>query len=128
MIGNNPYNRLQATSNMTSLIKINAIVKRIPFFSFCSLSTITHRNAHASTWVLFIRVYHNKKCVRNSIHHKMSKEKIYAISDLHVDQDQNMLWVERLSNDKYLNDTVIIAGGLISNDRFVNRIMFFDCR
>jgi calcineurin-like phosphoesterase family protein len=40
----------------------------------------------------------------------MSMEKIYAISDLHVDQDQNMIWVERLSNDKYLNDTVIIAG------------------
>jgi hypothetical protein len=40
----------------------------------------------------------------------MSHEKIYAISDLHVDQDENMEWVKQLSNDKYLNDTVIIAG------------------
>lgn len=43
----------------------------------------------------------------------MSIAKIYAISDLHVDQDENMIWVEQLSNDKYLNDTVIIAGWLI---------------
>jgi hypothetical protein len=40
----------------------------------------------------------------------MSISKIYAISDLHVDQDENMTWVEQLSDDKYLNDTVIIAG------------------
>ncbi|CAF1294282.1 unnamed protein product [Rotaria sp. Silwood1] len=40
----------------------------------------------------------------------MSDEKIYAISDLHVDYDENMKWIEHLSNDKYLNDTVIIAG------------------
>jgi hypothetical protein len=40
----------------------------------------------------------------------MSNEKIYAISDLHVDQELNMKWVEQLSDDKYLNDTIIIAG------------------
>ncbi|CAF0862717.1 unnamed protein product [Rotaria sp. Silwood1] len=40
----------------------------------------------------------------------MSDEKIYAISDLHVDYDENMKWIEHLSNDKYLKDTVIIAG------------------
>ena len=40
----------------------------------------------------------------------MSNDKIYAISDLHVDEDANMKWVEQLSDEKYLNDTVIIAG------------------
>ncbi|CAF3287032.1 unnamed protein product [Rotaria socialis] len=40
----------------------------------------------------------------------MSDEKIFAISDLHVDQTENMQWVEQLSTNKYLNDTVIIAG------------------
>ncbi|CAF1307467.1 unnamed protein product [Rotaria sordida] len=38
---------------------------------------------------------------------------IYTISDLHVDHDENMKWVEHLLNDKYLNDTVIIAGDVI---------------
>jgi len=36
--------------------------------------------------------------------------KIYAISDLHVDEEENMKWIEKLSDEKYLNDTVIIAG------------------
>ncbi|CAF1934359.1 unnamed protein product [Rotaria magnacalcarata] len=40
----------------------------------------------------------------------MSDEKIFAISDLHVDQTENMQWVEQLSTNNYLNDTVIIAG------------------
>jgi hypothetical protein len=40
----------------------------------------------------------------------MSTEKIYAISDLHVDQPENMQWVEQLPNLGYLNDTIIIAG------------------
>jgi hypothetical protein len=55
----------------------------------------------------------------------MSHEKIYAISDLHVDQVENMKWVEQLSNDKYLNDTIIIAG-----ERFIfsDRIIFVNSR
>lgn len=40
----------------------------------------------------------------------MLSEAIYAISDLHVDQDENMKWIEQLSDWKYLNDTIIIAG------------------
>ena len=40
----------------------------------------------------------------------MSTGKIYAISDLHVDQAENMQWVEKLPDSKYLNDTIIIAG------------------
>jgi hypothetical protein len=40
----------------------------------------------------------------------MSSEKIYAISDLHVDQSENMQWVEQLPNMGYLKDTIIIAG------------------
>ncbi len=56
---------------------------------------------------------------------RMSHEKIYAISDLHVDQVENMKWVEQLSNDKYLNDTIIIAG-----ERFIfsDRVIFVNSR
>ncbi|CAF1195919.1 unnamed protein product [Adineta ricciae] len=42
----------------------------------------------------------------------MANGKIYAISDLHVDQSENMKWVEGLSNEKYLNDTIIVAGDI----------------
>ncbi len=63
---------------------------------------------------LFIYLHYIKRFVLSSIHcsfpTRMSHEKIYAISDLHVDQVENMKWVEQLSNDKYLNDTIIIAG------------------
>ncbi|CAF4137506.1 unnamed protein product [Rotaria sp. Silwood2] len=38
----------------------------------------------------------------------MSDEKIYAISDLHADYDENMKWVECLSKNKYLNDTLCL--------------------
>ena len=40
----------------------------------------------------------------------MASGKIYAISDLHVDQAENMKWIEGLSDEKYLNDTIIVAG------------------
>ena len=40
----------------------------------------------------------------------LATEKIYAISDLHVDQAENMKWIEGLSDEKYLNDTIIVAG------------------
>ncbi|CAF1130156.1 unnamed protein product [Adineta steineri] len=59
--------------------------------------------------------YFTKDFVLNNIHYfarDMSDEKIYAISDLHVDQIENMKWVEQLSSDRYLNDTVIIAGDI----------------
>ncbi|CAF1059330.1 unnamed protein product [Adineta ricciae] len=42
----------------------------------------------------------------------MASGKIYAISDLHVDQLENMKWVEGLSDGKYLNDTIIVAGDI----------------
>lgn len=45
---------------------------------------------------------------------KMSDEKIYAISDLHVDEPENMKWVQQLSDRKYLNDTIIIPGSYYS--------------
>jgi hypothetical protein len=40
----------------------------------------------------------------------MSKGNIYTISDIHVDQSENLKWVEELSNDQYINDTIIIPG------------------
>lgn len=43
----------------------------------------------------------------------MTSEKIYALSDLHVDQKENMQWIEQLSDVDYLNDTIIIAGSFI---------------
>ncbi len=55
----------------------------------------------------------------------MSTGKIYAISDLHVDQDKNLKWVEELSNEKYLNDTVIIAGKC---NLVCNKVLFIDFR
>jgi hypothetical protein len=73
----------------------------------------------------FIQPYHIKRIVLDIIHHsfslEMSIEKIYAISDLHVDQVENMKWVEQLSNDKYLNDTVIIAGWLTLENCFITK-------
>ena len=40
----------------------------------------------------------------------MASEKIYALSDLHVDQKENMEWIERISSVDYSSDTIIIAG------------------
>ena len=40
----------------------------------------------------------------------MARNKIYAISDLHVDYEENMKWIEQLSDQNYRNDTIIIAG------------------
>ncbi|UJR08439.1 hypothetical protein I4U23_012709 [Adineta vaga] len=42
----------------------------------------------------------------------MTDGKIYAISDLHVDQLENMKWIEQISAEKYLNDTVILPGDI----------------
>ena len=43
----------------------------------------------------------------------MTSERIYALSDLHVDQKENMQWIEQISSSDYLNDTIIVAGRLI---------------
>jgi predicted MPP superfamily phosphohydrolase len=40
----------------------------------------------------------------------MCNENIFAISDLHVDAAENMRWVEDLSSENYVNDTLIVAG------------------
>jgi hypothetical protein len=54
---------------------------------------------------------HRQYLFQHSFFLKMSAgNNIYAISDIHVDQSENMKWVEQLSNEKYLNDTIIIAG------------------
>ena len=36
--------------------------------------------------------------------------RIFALSDLHVDQQENMKWLNRLSNHDYTSDLLIIAG------------------
>ena len=56
----------------------------------------------------------------------MSDEKIYAISDLHVDEARNMKWVEQLSNSAYLRDTVIIAGWYYIRKKKLQRIAFLE--
>lgn len=40
---------------------------------------------------------------------------MYAISDLHTDYPVNMGWVESLSDDKYQNDLLIVAGDISDN-------------
>lgn len=44
----------------------------------------------------------------------MSKGNIYTISDIHVDQSENLTWVQQLSSDQYINDTIIIPGSCCS--------------
>ena len=44
-----------------------------------------------------------------------SCSKIWAISDLHVDYPQNEAFVERWSNRKYQQDTLIVAGDVTDN-------------
>lgn len=41
---------------------------------------------------------------------KTMSTRIFAISDIHVDHAENLQWVESLSNTKYLNDVLIVAG------------------
>lgn len=37
---------------------------------------------------------------------------VYAISDLHTDYEENMEWVERIPDDKYQDDILIVAGDI----------------
>jgi len=41
--------------------------------------------------------------------------RVFAISDLHVDYEQNMKWVCGLSNSDYKKDTLIVAGDISDN-------------
>ncbi|KAA3610006.1 MAG: hypothetical protein D8M58_07805 [Calditrichaeota bacterium] len=41
--------------------------------------------------------------------------RVFAISDLHVDYDQNMNWVKGLSNSDYKDDVLIVAGDVSDN-------------
>jgi predicted phosphodiesterase len=41
--------------------------------------------------------------------------RVFAISDLHVDYDQNLNWVKNLSNQDYQNDTLLVAGDISDN-------------
>ena len=49
----------------------------------------------------------------------MTSERIYALSDLHDDQKENMLWIEQISSSDYLNDTIIVAGRSMGISEFV---------
>ena len=41
--------------------------------------------------------------------------RIYAISDLHMDFEQNWILVEQLSDQDYKNDVLLIAGDISHN-------------
>ncbi len=41
--------------------------------------------------------------------------RIFAISDLHVDYDQNMNWIHNLSDNDFSNDVLIVAGDISDN-------------
>ena len=42
--------------------------------------------------------------------------RVFALSDIHVDYDENLRWIENLPRNEYANDVLIIAGD-ISHDR-----------
>lgn len=44
--------------------------------------------------------------------------RVFAISDIHVDYEQNMAWVKNLSRQDFQNDILIVAGD-ISHKRFL---------
>lgn len=41
--------------------------------------------------------------------------RLWAVSDIHTDSKENMSWVETLSDSKYLNDVLVVAGDISSN-------------
>jgi len=44
--------------------------------------------------------------------------RVFALSDLHADYQDNLLWVENLSRSEYVRDTLLLAGD-VSHDRNV---------
>ena len=50
--------------------------------------------------------------------------RIYAISDLHVDFNVNMQWVEGLSFSEYVDGILIVAGDLSDNTEDIKRSLY----
>ena len=66
------------------------------------------------SFVLFICVRRRTKDGELEQPSNMSTGNIYAISDIHVDQPENMAWIEQIPHGKYTNDTLILAGSFSS--------------
>lgn len=47
--------------------------------------------------------------------------RIFSVSDMHVDYDENANWVAQLSNNDYVDDVLIIAGDLSDKLSLVER-------
>jgi predicted phosphodiesterase len=48
-------------------------------------------------------------------HTSKPRTRVFALSDLHVDYQENMAWIQALSSEEYTNDALILAGD-VSHD------------
>eukprot|EP00854_Cymbomonas_tetramitiformis_P022946 gene22946-27750_t len=49
--------------------------------------------------------------------------RLFAVSDIHTDKDENMTWLEGISTGKYQADTVIVAGDISHNLEVIEKTL-----
>ena len=58
----------------------------------------------------------DERALPTPMHHtSKSNTRVFALSDLHVDYQENMAWVQALSSTEYTNDVLILAGDVSHN-------------